>query len=92
MNITVLGATGRTGRLLVEQLRERGHEVTAVVRDRARAPEGVHVVVGDVRDREVLVRALTGADAVASAPWPPRWGPGAGTTTCTAPWSPGWSP
>lgn len=67
MNITVLGATGRTGRLLVEQLRERGHEVTAVVRDRARAPEGVHVVVGDVRDREVLVRALTGADAVASA-------------------------
>lgn len=67
MNITVLGATGRTGRPLVERLRERGHEVTAVVREPARAPEGTHVVVGDVRDRSVLVRALTGADAVVSA-------------------------
>jgi hypothetical protein len=33
VNITVLGATGRTGRPLVAELLARGHHVTAVVRD-----------------------------------------------------------
>jgi nucleoside-diphosphate-sugar epimerase len=36
VNLTVFGATGRTGRLLVDQALEAGHRVTAVVRDRSR--------------------------------------------------------
>ncbi|WP_202235021.1 NAD(P)-dependent oxidoreductase [Actinacidiphila reveromycinica] len=32
MRIAVLGATGRTGRLLVDQAQERGHDVVALVR------------------------------------------------------------
>jgi hypothetical protein len=37
MRIAVLGATGRTGRLLVDQARVRGHHVVALVRTPARA-------------------------------------------------------
>ena len=33
MNVAVLGATGRTGRPLVDELLRRGHSVTAVARD-----------------------------------------------------------
>ena len=66
MNVTVLGATGATGRQLVPVLLDRGHTVTAVVRDPARAPAGVRVVAGDVRDPAVLAAAVAGADAVVS--------------------------
>ena len=37
MRITMLGATGGTGRQLVSQALQRGHQVDAVVRDPARA-------------------------------------------------------
>ncbi|SEQ27049.1 NAD(P)-dependent oxidoreductase [Lentzea albida] len=69
MRIAVLGATGRTGRLVVAELLRRGHELVAVVRDAERAglPGEVALVVGDVRRAEVLARAVTGADAVVSA-------------------------
>ncbi len=69
MNITVLGATGRTGRPLVEELLARGHRVTALVRDPTTysAPDGVIVVAGHSRDAAALVTAVTGADAVVSA-------------------------
>jgi putative NADH-flavin reductase len=67
MRITLLGATGRTGRLVAAELLRRGHEVTAVVRDAARAPDGVTPVVGDATDAGALARALDGADAVVSA-------------------------
>lgn len=39
MNVLVLGATGATGRLLTEQLLERGVAVRAVVRSVARVPD-----------------------------------------------------
>ena len=67
MIVTVLGATGRTGRLLVAELLRRGHEVTVVVRDPYGAPEGTHLVIGDSRDRQALAAALAGAEAVVSA-------------------------
>lgn len=38
MRLAVFGATGGTGRQLVEQALAQGHEVTAVVRDPARLP------------------------------------------------------
>ncbi|MFD0206323.1 MULTISPECIES: NAD(P)-dependent oxidoreductase [Saccharothrix] len=76
MRIAVLGATGRTGRLVVRTLLERGHHLVAVVRDadRAELPEEVELVVGDVRRADVLGRAVEGADAIVSALGP---GPGA---------------
>ena len=36
MHITVFGATGKVGRLVVDQLLARGHTVTAYVRDRTK--------------------------------------------------------
>jgi putative NADH-flavin reductase len=76
MRIAVFGATGRTGRPLVEQALARGHEVVAFVRDPAKLPEGVRedggltVVEGDAYTGEGVERAVAPdgdpVDAVAS--------------------------
>jgi len=67
MNVLVVGATGRTGRLLTRGALQRGHAVTALVR----APEKlgdlagkVRVVAGDVLDGGVVSDAVDGQDAV----------------------------
>lgn len=70
MKVAVIGATGRTGRPLVEELLRRGHTVTALVRDRAKLgplAERVTVVTGDSRDVAALEPLLAGADALVSA-------------------------
>lgn len=70
MELTVLGATGRTGRLVVEQALTNGHAVTVLVRDPAKAgahAARVRVVTGDVRDAAVLRAVVAGANAVISA-------------------------
>lgn len=71
MKITVFGATGGTGRLVVAQGLAAGHEVTAVVRDRTRLPlpdqERLHVAVAALDDRVAVLAAVTGADAVVDA-------------------------
>lgn len=70
MIVTVLGATGGTGRELVEQLVAAGHEVRAVVRREEQlatvAAPGVTGVLGDVEGgpHGDLAPAFTGADAV----------------------------
>ena len=69
MRLLIAGAGGRTGRLLAERALERGHEVTALVRDPSTFPEpGGHlrVVVGDVLEPETLAPAVEGQDAVIS--------------------------
>ncbi len=65
----VLGATGRTGRELLEIALARGHELTAFVRTPAKiAPrERLTVVKGDPRNVEELSRVLAGQDVVLSA-------------------------
>ncbi len=68
--LLVLGASGGTGREVVRQALEQGHEVTALVRHPERLPaaEGVRVIVGDVlRDRDALESAVRAQDAVISA-------------------------
>jgi uncharacterized protein YbjT (DUF2867 family) len=69
--VAVVGATGRSGRLVVEQLVAAGRPVRAVVRDvdkaKASLPAGVPVVAGDVRDAAALAAALRGAKYVISA-------------------------
>ncbi|GAA4890688.1 SDR family oxidoreductase [Tessaracoccus lubricantis] len=70
MNIAVLGATGRTGVLLVHELLTRGHHVTALARDPDKlrgGAERVTIVTGDSRDRAALARLVGGASAVVSA-------------------------
>ncbi|MFF3438417.1 NAD(P)-dependent oxidoreductase [Streptosporangium sp. NPDC002721] len=70
MKLTVCGATGGTGREVVRQALEAGHEVTAVVRGPARLPDGlggVRVVTADVTDPQSLRPAIEGRDAVISA-------------------------
>jgi len=70
MRIAVLAATGATGRQLVVQALERGHEVVALVRDPRRldrpATPGLLPLVADVTDPQSVARALTGVDAVVS--------------------------
>ncbi|WP_132058005.1 NAD(P)-dependent oxidoreductase [Halorussus amylolyticus] len=69
MNLTVFGASGRTGRPLVEQTLERGHRVTAFVRDPAKLGvehERLTVVAGDAYTGEGVAEAVEDADAVAS--------------------------
>ena len=68
MRVTIFGATGRTGRLVVADSSRRGLEVTALVRNVAKAkfPEGVRVVEGDARDAGAVTTALEGADAAIS--------------------------
>ncbi len=69
MNLVILGATGRTGRLAVEQALAAGHTVTALVRSpdklTIRNPS-LRVVTGKATDSGDVARALEGADAVIS--------------------------
>jgi uncharacterized protein YbjT (DUF2867 family) len=67
--LLVLGATGGTGRLIVQEALARGFEVRALVRSPAKASglEGADIVIGDARDEAVLRQALQGRDAVASS-------------------------
>jgi len=71
MRIAVLGATGRTGRLLVGQALARGHQVTALARDPARladlAADGLRPVRADVTEPSTVLTAIEGADVVVSA-------------------------
>lgn len=67
MRIAVFGATGRTGRSLVDAALERGHDVVALSRSpEPGLPSGAEVVVGDARDPEAVRAVVDGADAVAS--------------------------
>ena len=68
MKITVLGATGRTGRHVVRQALERGHTVTAVVRDASKLEPatGLTVVTADVHDGPAIAAALRGAEVIVS--------------------------
>jgi len=66
MRIVVFGATGRTGRLLVEGALPRGHDVTALVRapDKLGAlRDRIRVVEGDVLDGGAVSDAVDGREA-----------------------------
>lgn len=74
MKILIVGATGATGRLLVTQLLERGHEVTAIARSAEKmlglveARPSLTVVEAsflDMSDEEIQAH-VKGCDAVAS--------------------------
>jgi putative NADH-flavin reductase len=68
-NVVVLGAAGRTGRLIVAEALRSGHRVTAAVRNPASIPatQGLRVERADVRDTNSLRAVIQGHDAVVSA-------------------------
>jgi putative NADH-flavin reductase len=70
MKILVLGATGATGRHLVEQALDQGHRVTAIARNPDKLDtrsRDLTVVPGDVTDPLAVERAVVSQDAVICA-------------------------
>lgn len=70
MKLLILGATGGTGQLLVSRSLEQHHEITVLVRNPATLKinhEKLTIITGDVLDKDILLKALAGQDAVLSA-------------------------
>jgi nucleoside-diphosphate-sugar epimerase len=75
MKVAVIGATGATGKHLTRTLLERGHEVTALVRDPTRLGEladRVRMVHGTSTDPDAIKDLLAGNEAVVSALGPTK--------------------
>lgn len=70
MTILVIGATGRVGRHVVDQLIMREADVRVLTRDPAKAafPAGVEVVQGDLLDIDGLRAALPASARCADRP------------------------
>jgi putative NADH-flavin reductase len=69
VRITVFGATGRTGKPLVEQALNSGFEVTAFVRSLDKITtkhERLTIAQGDATDAAAVEQAVQGAEAVIS--------------------------
>jgi putative NADH-flavin reductase len=70
MKIVVFGAAGRTGRSIVEEGLEAGHEITAFVHKTkylAEGTPGLVIVTGDVLNAVDVENAVANQDAVVSA-------------------------
>lgn len=68
--IAVIGGGGMIGRRIVQEMLDRGHTVSIVVRDRAKVGEThgpLTVVEGDVLDHVALAELGAGSDVVVSA-------------------------
>jgi putative NADH-flavin reductase len=67
MKLIIFGATGRTGKPLVEQALAAGHDVTAYVRNTSKlniTHPKLKVVTGSLSDAEKIANAVNGQDAV----------------------------
>jgi nucleoside-diphosphate-sugar epimerase len=66
MKVVLTGANGFIGSHILTELRQHGHEVTALVRDDAQAgtvaASGATPVVVDLYDRPAVIKALNGTD------------------------------
>jgi putative NADH-flavin reductase len=64
--VTILGATGTSGRRVVDAALGAGHEVAVLVRDAARleSPEQLRVVVGEITDPDAVEQAVAGSVGV----------------------------
>ena len=66
MRILVLGATGRTGRHVVDQAVARGHEVSGLVRSASYVKTAFAAISGDPTEADVLASAIPRHDIVIS--------------------------
>jgi putative NADH-flavin reductase len=67
MRLLVIGAAGRTGKHVLRQGIERGHQITAFARRPEALPELAGVHQGDAHDLEAVREAVRGQDAVIAA-------------------------
>lgn len=71
MKVVLFAATGRSGRTILNELVNRGHEVTAVARNLDKLPENlpdsVKSVQDDLSSAERMAQIVGSADAVVSA-------------------------
>jgi len=76
LTVALFGATGRTGRAVIEAVRQRGWRVNALVRPTSVAPDespGLHILRGDFSSAEAVAAPLSGAAAavIVFGPRPP---------------------
>ncbi len=83
MNILLLGATGRTGKLVLQLALEAGHEVNCLVRRPEKVKnrhDSLKVFQGNTQDKHDIIKAIQGCDAIISVlnisrtsdfPWAP---------------------
>ncbi len=70
MKLFIVGGTGKTGRKLIEQGLERGHLITALVRNPNKVKiidPNLKLIKGNVLDRDSFETSIEGQDAVLSA-------------------------
>src|SRR5678816_1537284 len=74
MKIALIGATGYVGAAILQEALNRGHEVTAIVRNPEKLPAQpkLHAQKGDVYNEEAVARFVTRHDAVINA-FNPGW-------------------
>lgn len=67
MNIAVIGASGKSGRLILKEALSRGHQLTAIVRDKKKVDEANIKVIEkdlfalsyeDLKDQDVIIDAF----------------------------------
>jgi uncharacterized protein YbjT (DUF2867 family) len=85
MKILILGATGRTGKYLIEEALKKGHKVSAIARDPNKLKNyNIEIIQGTPYDYETMEKAITGCDAVINTlnvsrksdnPWAPLTAP-----------------
>ncbi|MBO4876042.1 MAG: NAD(P)H-binding protein [Bacteroidales bacterium] len=73
-NVVLIGATGFVGSAILNELVNRGHKVTAVVRDIEKLPKNENIVAvkEDVANVDAIVKLAEGKDAIISA-YNPGW-------------------
>ena len=70
MKITIFGATGGTGKHLVQKALQRGHQVVAYARTPSKLEikhHNLRIVEGDIKDERRVADAIEGADGVINA-------------------------
>lgn len=74
MKIALIGATGFVGSAILKEALDRGHEVTAIVRDpeKLKPHPKLHSTKGDVSHDDEVAQLVMGHDAVISA-FNPGW-------------------
>ena len=85
MKILLLGATGRTGKHIIEEAIKRGHKISAILHNPERLKDyKIDITKGTPYDYETVEKALTGCDAVINTlnvsrksdnPWAPLRAP-----------------
>lgn len=74
-NVVLIGASGFVGNAILNELLERGHRVTAIVRNTSKITaksENLEVKNIDVENTPAIIEAMKGKDAVISA-YNPGW-------------------